>query len=240
MSLTERVSWGLLAGAAIVLVKIIGPDREYVHALFTPSALSSDVAFYAFISAITVLLGTISGVFSNERDRVKLLLFCASVPALLSTATGQLREPTTMPGVADSQAGASPSLSFIITSAYAQTGDNLNVCDEGSFLQQFSQSAKSYLGGSGSQDYAVIVSSTKNLDEAKGTTNSLAASPSHWNATVGCRRPGNDYYPVMIGNGMTQVDAARMIGKFVEANPGSEAPYLDNYPYRKVIYTPSS
>ncbi len=246
MLIAERLMWGSLAGGAIVLVKIVGPDRDYVYSLFA-SAATPDIAFYIFISVVTMLLGLVSGAFSNEPDRVKLLLFCASVPGLLSTATGQLREPALgLPPAASEHAEADYQgaegervwlSSVIVSSARAQTGDESHVCSEGSFIQQFSLSAKNYFSGERPQ-YSVIVWSTRSFDEAKGLADELSEEPGDWQATVGCRRPNNDYYPVMIGTGMTQIEAATLLGQFVEAAPRSEKPYLDNYPYRDSIYMP--
>ena len=92
MSLFECLGWGVLAGTVIVLVKILGPDQPYVQSLFNGAA-RPDITFYMFISLITIVLGCLSGAFCNESERIKLLLFCASVPALLATATSERRNP---------------------------------------------------------------------------------------------------------------------------------------------------
>ena len=56
--------------------------------------------FYIFISGITIILGAFSGLFSKETERTKLLIFCASVPALLSTFTGEQRDAVPIDGEA--------------------------------------------------------------------------------------------------------------------------------------------
>jgi len=248
MSIAQRVFWGLMAGAAIVLVKVLGPDQPYVKSLFV-GGTAADMTFYAFISVLTVLLGAISGSFSKEKDRVKLMLFCASVPGLLSTATAVQRDPVAAPpppspsANADRPAAALPSGFFLVNAAMAQSSDDEFVCKEASFLEQFSQSAKSYLSGAQTTDtpqYSVVVWSTQDLNEAKGVADRLSREPGDWQPAVGCRRPDNAFYPVMIGpTKMTQIEAAQWLGRFVEAGFLSEKPYLSNYIYRTPIYTPS-
>jgi hypothetical protein len=115
------------------------------------------------------------------------------------------------------------------------------ICDEGGFVSQFATSAKEYLTGetgSNSLQYHVVVWSTKSLDTAKQVAGKVAESSDQWHASVGCRRPDNPYFPVMLGAKTNQVEAAKLLGRFQEAGILTEKPYLSAYPFREPIYTP--
>ncbi|MDF2369737.1 MAG: hypothetical protein P1V21_02980 [Rhizobiaceae bacterium] len=248
MTMKQRVFWGFLAGLTIVLVKIIGPDQSYLRSLFYQIS-SVDLVFYIFISIVTIVLGAISGLFSKEHEPVKLLLFCASVPALLSTFTGERREaiPLQAPAATENRASADginrPSM--FITSAHAQTLNQTlrqkHVCNEGSFTQRFTQSAQQYLTGKSNArlaDYSVVVSSTPDFDKAKRIATQIFTKDKAWAPYVGCRKPGNANYPVIIGPPTSEVEAAEWKGRFEEAQVMPGSAYLSYYEFRKPVFTP--
>ncbi len=243
MTTKTRVFWGFLAGIAIVLVKILGPDRDFVNSLFAAISLP-DITFYAFISIITISLGAISGAFCNESDRVKLLLFCASVPALLSTATAEKRDMIPIPPETVARAGGSVN-SFRLppvfaTPAYAQIADNTE-CREDSFFSKFAQSAQNYLSGTSQAsraNYVVIVYSSADLAEARSVADRIAAAGGDWNPYVGCHRPGNPNYPVIVGERGSELQAADLKGRFDALGMLPDPAYLSNYAWSVPIYQP--
>jgi len=247
MSLLQRLFWGFLAGLVIIIVKIIGPDQDYVRSLFD-LGYSAQTTFYAFISFLTILLGTISALFNKEKEPIKLLLFCASVPALLSTYTGEVRN--SVPGLQDDVASSSinrtstgsfglPTIFF--STAFAQTINTQDECVEPGFAAEFSKTAQQYLSGrtnAAQTNYSVIVASIKDLEEAKALATKIFTTNRAWSPYVGCRRPGNEYFPVIIGTATTEVEATELKVKFEAAEILSAEPYLSSYEYRTEIFTP--
>lgn len=244
MTMKQRFLWGCLAGLTIVFVKIIGPDNDHVRSLFG-NIYSADVSFYLFISVITVFLGAISGLFTKEQEPVKILLFCASVPALLSTFTAEQRDTIPQPQSnqdrADfiSESTGNGALGFIVSPAFADTEEN--VCSEGSAFSKFQTSAQNYLSGSKTAQrpyYAVVAASTKSLDKAKEIAAEIKQANEDWAPYVGCKKPGNQYYPIIVGSIGDQVSAAQLKGQFDAAGVLDQESYVSYYQYRKPIYTP--
>lgn len=241
-----KLFWGALAGILIVLVKILGPDKIFVQSLFEGAA-TGGIAFYVFISAITILLGTISGLFSKEKEPVKLLIFCASVPALLTTVTTEQREPaatgsTSAPAVDRAQLDTPMLPPLLISTAHAQSADKSHECNEGTFFQNFTQTGAQYLSGakrSNQPFYAAVVASTQNYEEAKSIADKIYRQNKNFAPFVGCKRPGNANYPVIVGQIGTQAAAAEWIGRFEEAGILNAKPYLSFYEHRSPVYTPS-
>ncbi len=244
MTVFERLLWGSMAGLAIVLVKVVGPDKEYLRSVF--GSFSADVAFYVFISAVTILLGMVSAALSNEADRVKLMIFCASVPGLLSTYTAETREPikaqAAISGPAENVVRSGFYLPVLATPAYAQPIDEALLCKEDTFLQRFTKTGQAYLSGTKQSDleqFSVVVASVTTFEEAKRIADTLARSSDDWKAYVGCRRPDNEFFPVLIGQMMDEIGAAELKGSFEKAGALTEPPYLSRYPYWSAIYTPT-
>lgn len=241
----SKFFWGFLAGILIVFVKILGPDKLYVRSLFEGESLGG-ISFYIFISIITIFIGAISGLFSREKEPVKLLIFCASVPALLTTVTTEQRGPAVngaTSGAESIQASTDPSYlpSIFVSSAFAQSSSKKHVCDEGGFFRSFSQTGAQYLSGGKRSDlpyYGVVVASTNDFEKAQAIANEIYSKDTNLTPFVGCRKPGNELYPVMVGEVGTQIAAAEWMGRYREAQLLLEKPYLSFYEYRVPIYTP--
>lgn len=250
MPMLHKFLWGLLAGLAVVCVKIIGPDVEHVQSLFIAGTIAA-IAFYAFISLITIVLGGISGLFSKDNEPARLLIFCASFPALISTALAPQRVaqdvPTDLAYVsqgyeADAPSEVATSLR-LVGAAHAQNPDDGSpeghICDEGGFGEQFLKAARDYISPTDAASYVVIIASTTDFDEAVAITDRVGDEV-ELPVGVGCRRPGNEFYPVIVGKTGSLAEASETLG-FVEAQDWvMDPPYLSNYPHRVVIYPPSS
>ena len=246
MTSRKRVFLGFAAGFILVLVKILQPDQEYVRSLFS-GADASDIAFYIFLSIITICLGGASGLFSSENEPMKVLVFCASVPALISTASSVNRTPASLSAPTEARVNVDAPVRSgfsinLISSAHAQTSTVSHVCVEEGFVGKFATSAGKYLTGSRNSDlpnYAVVVASVKDFQKAKSMADNIARSNRDMQPWVGCRRPGNPYYPVAIGQMGIEKNAYQWKARFEAAGIMNIKPFLSNYSYRRIIYKPS-
>jgi len=241
MTNRDRFLWGLLGGFAVICVKIIGPDIAVVKSLFF-SSNGAEIAFYLLISAITVFLGGISGLFSKETEPLRMLAFAAAFPALVSTYTAPERIPSGANPAAAPAVGSAPvnaaSLGFgIVPAAQAQTTDSQLVCDEGSFTEQFSKAARDYFSNqTQNTDYSVVVGSEQDFDSAKALADAYARNSGDLEIYVGCRKPDNPYFPVIAGPTTDVETAATIMGEIIGEGWAPPDTYLSNYAYRQPIY----
>ncbi|TDH34321.1 hypothetical protein E2A64_16765 [Pseudohoeflea suaedae] len=239
MTLLQRFGWGIVAGFAIVCVKFLGPDAEYVQQIISDLNIGH-VTFYVIFSLVTVFLGGISGLFSQDREPLRILVFCAAFPATVSAAlpgSGKPPVSKTENGSAADLAGRTEfPLSLIVTSALAEDATD-GVCNEGGFTAQFTQAAREYFSGPVVQDtYSVIVGSATELAEAQRLADEFARRSEGLSVTVGCRRPGNPYYPIVVGEVSDLETAAEIKGRVIGEGWAREDSYLSDYPFRKPIY----
>jgi hypothetical protein len=242
MTLFQRFAWGIVAGFAIVCVKFLGPDAEYVQRIISTLNIGH-VTFYVVVSLVTILLGGISGLFSQDKEPLRILVFCAAFPATVSAA---------LPGAGSRETGAQPTeenraaelasptqfrtFDLIVARAWAAS-DDIGVCDEGGFASKFSQAAKEYFSDPvDDTTYSVIVGSETDLTEARHLADEFAQRADGLPVTVGCRKPGNPYYPVVVGGVSDLETAAEIKGRVIGEGWGPQDAYLSNYPFRKPIY----
>ena len=242
MPLYQKFLWGLVAGIALICVKFVGPDQDYVKAL--PNAGSGEVIFYTLLSAVTIFLGGLSGLFCKDGEPARILVFCASFPALLSAYASQERIDPTLNkqgpvGRADANADPLPGFS-LVTRAYAQDGGSEGVCVEGSLISQVGKAAQDYFSPDKSaQSYSVVVASSTALPAAKAKADQFASLAQGTSVYVGCRKPGNPYFPVIVGPNSNQQEAAILLGKIIGEGWAPRDSYISAYEYRKPIYTPN-
>lgn len=247
----ERIAWGFLAGFAIVLVKILGPDEEYVKSFLISNANNAEgiklaeILAYGFISIVTILLGGIAGAFTKENDKTRILLFAVSFPALLTTVTAQKREPIglNIAQISEPQdyrhAENWLSQNWIISSAHAQEilGE---VCVEESLTSKILQSTIKYISGSKSNEdtiYRLVIASKKDLAAAKEIANKISLK-TEYSVSVGCKRPESSFFPVYIGDTKDQKNILEFKGEITAQKllaPPDE-PYVSAYKYSKEIY----
>lgn len=198
----------------------------------------AEIAYYVLISAITVFLDGISGLFSKETEPLRILAFAAAFPALVSTYTAPERipsgaNPATAPAVGSAPVNTASLGLGIVSAAQAQTTDSQLVCDEGSFTEQFSKAACDYFSNqTQNTDYSVVVGSEQDFDRAKALADAYARRSGDTEIYVGCRRPGNPFFPVIAGPATDAGTAATFMGEGW-APPDT---YLSNYAYRKPVY----
>ena len=241
MTNRDRFLWGLLGGIAVICVKIIGPDIEVVKSLFLVSN-GAEIAFYGLISAITIFLGGVSGLFSKETEPIRMLAFAAAFPALVSTYTAPERTPLSTPPTAPSAERSGPAnaasldLGFV-SAAQAQVIGSELVCDEGSFTQQFSKAARDYFSNQPQDStYAVVVGSEQDLERAKALADTYARDAGDFGIFVGCRKPGNPYFPIFLEAGTDVEKAATLMGEIIGDGWAPPDTYISSYAYRKPIY----
>ena len=241
MPLYKRFLWGLLAGIAVICVKLLGPDIEHFRSLVLTGNMGETV-FYGLISAITVFLGGVSGLFSKDSDPSRILIFCASFPALVTTAFAPDRIPANInpdrPAEQAEYRGPKFALPSPISVARAQDLANEGFCDEGSFISQFTKAATEYFASNRleANSYVVIVGSTTDFSEAKSIADGFAERTDRFPVYVGCRKPGNDYFPIVIGEPSNAETAAGIKGLITGEGWAPADSYISSYQYREPIY----
>ncbi|MBP1852661.1 hypothetical protein [Rhizobium halophytocola] len=238
MALYQKFLWGLLAGLALICVKIIGPDGDYVKSLI--SANAAEWVFYSILSLITIFLGGLSGLFCKESEPARILVFCASFPALLSAATSQTRQEIPAPSARPAEARLAPTLDIgLVTPAFAQNPANDGVCLEGSFVSQIGKAAQDYFSAaSATKSYSVVIASSAKFEDAKSKADHFAQLAGSITVYVGCRKPGNAYYPIVAGPNTSQQEAATLMGRIIGEGWAPADSYISSYEYRTPIYTP--
>lgn len=83
----------------------------------------------------------------------------------------------------------------------------------------------------------MVVASKRDFEEAKAVARTVFQTDKRWAPFVGCKRPGNDFYPVIIGPTTNKVEAAELKGRFEQAKILPDGPFLSFYPYRKAVFT---
>ncbi|MEM6846898.1 MAG: hypothetical protein AAF580_02355 [Pseudomonadota bacterium] len=239
MEYKARFLWGLLAGVAVVCVKVIGLDQTHIRSLFIAGTLGA-VAFYLFQSIITIILGGISGLFSDEKTPAKLLVFCASFPALISTALAPEKSADSVSEV-DRASVTQPVFGGLVPKAPAQQVSDPTVCNEGRFFQQFSKAAREFWDRQpADESWWAVAYSIPDLEQAttraEELSEALQESGIALEVNVGCRRPGNEFYPVIVGQMSDQARAAEVAGILEGAQILPHKPYLSNYAWRTPIH----
>lgn len=245
MSIVQRLLLGAVAGLAIVIVRIIGPDHAYVTSIITNYASGADLSgmvSYVLVGLGTIILGTISGIFANENDTPRnILIFCASFPGLISSLVGEEREPLPVdqPELrAEYHQPVIAPFGLFVSSAQAQTADGPLVCEEETFGAKVAGKTLRYLSGGNAarqEIYGVVVASKTDFTEAAGLADAYTKKGLE-GVAVGCRRPGNKFFPVMFAESMSRDEAEQKIGEWRASGVLLEDPYLSAYEFRKPIY----
>lgn len=240
MTNRDRFLWGLLGGVAVICVKVIGPDIAVVKSLFLVRN-GAEIAFYGLISAITIFLGGISGLFAKETEPLRMLAFAAAFPALISTYTAPERIPSSANPAAPTEASrpanaASLALGFVSV-AHAQPANGKFTCDEGSFAEQFSRAAGAYFSNKvATGTFAVVVGSEQDFNRAKALADAYARSSGGREIYVGCRKPDNPFFPIIVGGSTDMQTASTLMGEVIGEGWAPSDTYLSNYAYRAPIY----
>jgi hypothetical protein len=201
MSNIEKAILGALGGLPAVLVKFIGQD--YANVVAHASNLNADqlLAYkvgYGLLTPILMFLGAFVAWLSDEQKRIKVVAIAVAAPAMITTWSGGYK--------ADSHAFND----LLVPIAYAQAADSVKgktspvnpdaTTEKGTWLQIQSGVGAFFGYGKEPQKYWVIVGSCKEKDAAQQFADKINAEDKALNAWVGIKLPGNDFYPVIVGN----------------------------------------
>lgn len=202
MSSIEKVILGALGGLSAVLVKFLGQD--YANVVDHASNLTADqlLAYkvgYGLLTPILMFLGAFIAWLSEEQKRIKVVALAIAAPAMITTWSG------------GHKTGSSIAFNdFLVPSAYAQSTNSVNkkidpanpdAVTEKDAWQQIQKGVGTFFGyGKEPQKYWVIVGSYKDKDAAQQFADRINAEDKTLNAWVGLRLPGNDFYPVIVGD----------------------------------------
>jgi hypothetical protein len=201
MSSIEKAILGALGGLSAVLVKFLGQD--YANVVAHASNLSADQLLsykvgYGLLTPILMFLGAFVACLSDEQKRIKVVALAVAAPAMITTWSGGHKDNSIVLN------------HLIVPSAYAQAADsvkeeinpvNPDATTEKSTWQQIQSGVGAFFGyGKEPQKYWVIVGSYKEKDAAQQFADKINAEDKALNAWVGLKLPGNDYYPVIVGD----------------------------------------
>ena len=208
MSNLEKAVLGALGGLSAVLVKFLGQD--YANVVAHAANLSADqlLAYqvgYGLITPILMFLGGFIAWLSDEEKRIKVVALAVAAPALITTWAG------------GSKPDALAFNDYVVSSAYAQPAAPAQQTlppaypetpTQQSTWQKIEAGVGTFFGyGKEPQRYWVIVGSYKDRDEAQRFADRINAEDATLNAWIGLKLPGNDYYPVIVGEQSLLSDA---------------------------------
>lgn len=201
MSNIEKVILGALGGLSAVFVKFLGQDYANVVACAANLRADQILAYkvgYGLLTPILMFLGAFVAWLSDEQKRIKVVALAVAAPAIITTWSGGNK--------ADSLALND----LFVYSAYAQADDcakgkispvDPDVTSKKSTWQQIESGIRVFFGyGKEPQKYLVIVGSYKERNAAQQFADKINAEDKTLNAWVGLKLPGNDYYPVILGD----------------------------------------
>ena len=256
LGIIQRVFFGALGGICAVVLKLVSQDKGLIgHYLVTFGSDESNQFFaaYAFLTVAMVFLGGVVGLCFAETNRGKMLMLGISAPALLGTYAGGEKVLTTaQPPAVGNPTTIGPAGLLdgfgLVAPAYAQGA-------AGSERDQAKNSFQIGIGafpgmsadirptatvlpdivpapGAGDQHYWVVVGSHLDAAEAKAQAEAINAEAPDLGAFVGLQKPGNPYYPVIVGEYLPVTEATELLDEakaVVVVEPDS---YLSAYPDR--------
>lgn len=230
-----RIAVGGLGGIAAACVKYLSQHQEKVLFLFEndqmPKALPILYALL-ILAAVLFFLGGLIGWVSNETNGLKLLALGISAPALFTTWSAPQEKPTS--GEVDKvktesrleliqpvHAAASSAPAMLISAAGDSHG--LTVLD----------GIKEVLGWETiSLNYWVVAGSYLSKEVAEKRAKEINDEDPTMKAFVGKQRPGNKYFPVIVGEFTSRDEAEKLLARALKLESVAKA-YLSDYADRK-------
>ena len=203
MSNIEKAILGALGGFSAVLVKFLGQD--YANVVAHASNLTADqlLAYktgYGLLTPILMFLGAFIAWISEEQKRIKIVALAVAAPAIITTWSGGQKVESTLVfnSLLDTPSAYAQPLNPAEEGIKAQNPDTIT---KKSTWQQVQDGIGVFFGyGKQPPKYWVIVGSYKDKDAAQQFAEKINAEDSTLNAWIGLRTPGNDYYPVIVGD----------------------------------------
>ena len=178
---------GVLGGLAASASKVLALDVERLGRLVETGNFENMSDLLGTIYIVTPILMFLGGLIawaSAENHRMKLLAIGCAAPAMIAPWTAAKLDPM-----------KTSFLPEMVSSAYAQTKPDTR--QSGTYVTGL----KALLGLENPRNnrYWVIVGSRTDLAEARKYAAQINAIDPNMKAFVGEKRPGNDFYPIIVG-----------------------------------------
>ena len=227
----QRILIGAVGGFLAVLAKFIAQDQSFVahYASVGDPRLNEIIWGYAIATPILVFIGAVVAGFTDEINKLKLLSMAVSAPALITTWAGGIAAPPAANPSSHQLGPAGWNLPFSpVSTAFA--GEATIRVAELSTLQKGVDAF--FGGGKGEQRYWVIVGASTDQETARALSQSINQQKPDMKAFVGKRAPGNNLYPVIVGDYVSQAEATRLQSAAAQLS-GVTQPYLSMFPDRR-------
>lgn len=230
----SRLGVGAVAGLVVAIVKYAGDDVDYATKLLAMDWAHRIAALFTY-GTIPVVLGAVGGWISNEMTVPKIFWFSLTAPVIIAAAAGaQHKEPVNLPP--PGKAGWNYEQLLPISPAYGSeafaadknimSGSASGTDTTNPFIYGF----KLFLGQEGKTRYRLVVHSVLNdKEKAEGVAKCLNRDfklPAP--ATVGERKPGNPYWPIVLDGWTTLTEAKKLKDEIKGVNFGFDE---DDNPY---------
>jgi hypothetical protein len=232
MSSVQRILIGATGGLLAILTKFLSQDQEFVsHWDHLHDSRFYDIVLgYAILTPILIFLGGAVAGFSDETNKLKLLAMGLAAPALITTMAGGVRAPISQP-IAPHTVGPAgwyfplPAINTALAAdARPTTISQATAIERG---------VGAFFGaGKGEIRYWVIAGSFKDKSAAEALANSINKQDPSMKAFVGKRIPGNEFYPVIVGDFSTLEDARKLQDSASHLKGLDDQPYLSAFPDR--------
>lgn len=227
----KRIGVGAISGMVVALVKS-NIDENLAVQVFNGSFLLLVGKFFGYAAA-PIFLGAVGGWVSDEEKVHKIFWIAISMPVILTAAAGGNGPPAALPV---GKAGWNFEQLLPITPAYAA---DVPVSPQGSAAatneNPFVEGLKLFFNqGRDRNDYRLVVHSVKDdKEKAEAIANHLnKAFPNlPAPASVGDRKPGNEYYPIVLDGWTSYAEAKRLKDAIKNINFGFDS---DDNPYISV------
>ena len=235
----RRFLYGALAGGVIALITAIVPGQTVISEFLAQTGNPED--FYNIVGSTTmqILIGMLCAPFCPWNIPYRILIFCAVTPGLVTALQNQSFSKVSpeffqnVVNLVTSDAMASAKGGWFVSSAVAQESFN-GECVEAHVLSQIGDGIANYIAPVNAENrehYGVVVFSSNSLPEAIALRDSVDG----FDAYIGCRRPGNEFYPVMISSATTLQNADKIRVEYERALTPAVKPFVEYYKYRRPL-----
>lgn len=238
----SRIGVGLVAGLVVALVKAAADNTDFAAGMLDSEGFENLAFKILGYSLVPMILGAVGGWISDEQKVHKIFWVAISGPIIIAAAASGWSAAKTPQVLPVGKAGWNFEQFIPITPAYADEVASKYVQAVPSEVplstQQvattqtenaFVKGLKAFLGGrQDNQRYRVVVASINNYDQAVATAarlNLLKVLPAP--ASVGERKIGNEYFPIVVDGWLNLSDAKQLRDKVSALELGlSDPPYI--------------
>jgi hypothetical protein len=230
-----RIAVGGLGGVAAACVKYLSQHQEKVLSLLENDQMAKAMAiFYGLLilAAVLFFLGGLIGWVSNESNGLKLLALGISAPALFTTWTAKHEQ---VEGGQVDKVVVESRLGLIQSALAAESSAPLRLLSTAGDSHGFTvlDGIKEVLGWDAiSPNYWVVAGSYLSRDVAEQRARSINEEDPTMKAFVGKQRPGNKYFPVIVGEFTNREEAEKLLARALDLESVAKA-YLSPYADRK-------